>query len=256
MRKLTVALGLTVLGMLAACGGSTEKVDLDGGSGGSANGGNTGGAGNVGGSGNAGGNMGGTGNMAGMGNMAGTGNVGGSMGGMGNMGGSGNAGGCSSTGCGPSGALCCEPGMGCASASGGGSSISCTCTDALVWDCSTGSGGSGGTAGGTGNCGPTGCPLGTTCCNDQCVNLMNDPHNCGTCGNVCGVAPQYCSGGVCGKPPCFGQPPSAGFCCGTHVCTDAQLCCDVQGPGPSMGPICFTPTPNQKTCPIGCPLCQ
>jgi hypothetical protein len=32
-----------------------------------------------------------------------------------------------------------------------------------------------------------------------------------------------------------------------------MLCCEVPGPGPSTGPKCVTP--QNGTCPIGCPLC-
>lgn len=32
---------------------------------------------------------------------------------------------------------------------------------------------------------PSGCPSGLTACNGQCVNLQNDPNNCGLCGFSC-----------------------------------------------------------------------
>jgi hypothetical protein len=170
--------------------------------------------------------------------------------------GTGGAGGCANVGCGPHGTPCCEPGSGCATASGGGPSTSCNCTDALIWDCSTGAGGAGGSGGAPCN-GPNGCAGGTTCCGGKCVNLQNDPFNCGSCGSACAASPPYCSG-VCQAPPCFAPtlPPPGSFCCGQNHCKQGQLCCDVQGPGPTGGPVCHTPSAAQPTCPIGCPLCQ
>lgn len=228
------------LSFLLGCGGSTEE--------GNPSGGGSGGTSGSGGSGNAGGVSGG-----------------GGAGGSGNAGGLGGAGGCATTSCGPDGAPCCEPNLGCANAGPGGG-VTCTCTSTLVWSCTSGSGGSGGTGGGgtggTGGGSPctgtVGCAAGLTCCSGKCVNTANDPFNCGGCNNVCAASPQYCSG-ICGKPPCFGSggtPPPNTFCCGQTFCKVGQLCCDVNGPGPSAGPTCHTPTQAEPTCPVGCPLCQ
>jgi hypothetical protein len=43
------------------------------------------------------------------------------------------------------------------------------------------------------------CPFGQTSCNAQCVDLMNDPFNCGSCGHSCGGA--MCMAGSCMAPP-------------------------------------------------------
>jgi hypothetical protein len=181
---------------------------------------------------------------------------GGGYGGTGAMGGFGGVGGCVDTGCGPQGGPCCSPGMGCGTSAGGGPGTSCVCTAAGYWDCAIPIGGAGGTGGMTGCGGTSGCQLGLTCCAGTCVNTANDPYNCGACGNTCAAYPPFCSG-VCEPAPCFNgaPPPPGGFCCGQQFCTLGQLCCDVQGPGPSTGPVCFTPTAMQWTCPVGCPSC-
>ncbi|HEX8950772.1 MAG TPA: hypothetical protein VF997_21490 [Polyangia bacterium] len=102
-----------------------------------------------------------------------------------------------------------------------------------------GGGGSGG--GGTQVC-TVFCSMGFTCCSNACVNLRNDIHNCGACGVTCTAPNDFCDGQKCVPPPC--SPP----------CGAGTLCCDVQGPGPSRGPMCTAPT-TSGTCPLGCPLC-
>jgi hypothetical protein len=55
---------------------------------------------------------------------------------------------------------------------------------------------------------PPTCGSGTTLCNGKCVNLSNDPKNCGSCGATCPASSPKC----CGGPGCwfsFGQAP---FC--------------------------------------------
>jgi hypothetical protein len=120
-------------------------------------------------------------------------------------------------------------------------------------DGGAGSGGSGGGGGGGGGNPSTDmanngrpcavlCTMGFVCCNGACVNTRNDINNCGGCGNVCPGPNPFCAGTACGTAPC--SPP----------CSGGQLCCDVQGPGPSRPPMCTTPT-DAGTCPLGCPLC-
>ncbi len=105
-----------------------------------------------------------------------------------------------------------------------------------------GGGGTGGSGGGGKVCTII-CAMGFTCCgNNTCVNLRNDIHNCGACGVTCTAPNDYCDGQACAPPPC------------SPACANGTLCCNVQGPGPSMGPTCNAPT-DAGTCPLGCPLC-
>jgi hypothetical protein len=122
----------------------------------------------------------------------------------------------------------------------------------------SGAGGQGG-AGGSGVC-SVACGLGRICCGGACVNLNNDPLNCGTCGMRCQGVTNLCSGGACVAPPCS---PTAGvcaasdFCCGGACCKPGQLCCQADGSVSGGPPTCFTPTSDQKTCAQGCaPLCR
>jgi hypothetical protein len=107
-----------------------------------------------------------------------------------------------------------------------------------------------------GACG-TACSIGETCCDDQCVDTLNDPHNCGGCGNHCTDAKPTCSGGSCEVPPCDntgGTCNKGQFCCGSSCCGQGQLCCVSEGP--VTEPKCITPSATQPTCPVGCPACQ
>lgn len=87
------------------------------------------------------------------------------------------------------------------------------------------------------------------------MNLDNDIHNCGACGNVCPGPNPFCDFGVCAKPPCnvAGGCGAAAFCCNDQCCATGELCCDVPGPI-SFGAKCTPPT-AEGTCPLGCPGC-
>lgn len=119
-------------------------------------------------------------------------------------------------------------------------------------------GGSPGTGGSS--CTSTTCSTfsGLSCCGDSCVYLLNDPHNCGKCGNVCPNSAPYCSGGTCGTPPCT-PPPGAGvcapssICCGTTCCAPGQICCAVTDNFVFIG--CYDLSKSGGTCPVGCPAC-
>jgi hypothetical protein len=156
--------------------------------------------------------------------------------------------------------------------SGCGSGSSLTIGDASAGSGGTGAGGSG-AIGGTSGAGGTGgtvdagstrdggaCDCGSfagyrTCCGDRCLNLHNDPLNCGACGNHCPVDKPFCESGACQKPPCQGQSCSAGTCCGSSCCGANQICCSLEGPLSGIAG-CYTPTPDQPSCPQGCaPLC-
>jgi len=128
-----------------------------------------------------------------------------------------------------------------------------------------GTGGVGGQAGAGGASGAGGggpctlaCTTGRACCGNACVNLQNDPMNCGACGKRCAGSTSLCDGGNCVQPPCNSTAPcpSGGACCGSSCCAPGDLCCAPQGPVAGGPPSCFTPTADQKTCPQGCaPLC-
>lgn len=217
-----------LIGLATACGGKVTGT-FQRGSGGAAAGGSTGGSGA----------SGGTGGTRGSGGFGGTGAFGGS-------GAFGGTGGCSGTSCGPDGAPCCEPNMGCGVAGPGG--YSCLCQNGR-WSCSGGTGGGGGQSCFTNQ----DCGMLMDCCGGHCINYENDIYNCGGCGVVCGGLHPYCNNGTCTAPVCLlnRQPPPGMFCCGAQDCLNGQLCCSV-GPG---GPECYTPTMSQPTCPVGCPGC-
>jgi hypothetical protein len=95
--------------------------------------------------------------------------------------------------------------------------------------------------------------MGLVCCNGKCVNTNNDILNCGQCGNKCAGTVPFCNG-TCGTPPCSGACDAAGNCCYDQCCAPGKLCCNVPGPGPTMGPRCNDPIDG--TCPAGCPACR
>jgi len=117
-----------------------------------------------------------------------------------------------------------------------------------------GSGGMGGAGGGTA-CPGVPCTLGFICCSGACVNPNNDILNCGHCGQTCAGPDAFCAAGTCGQPPCLRGAlcPDPTTCCASQCCSAGQLCCDVPGPGPSIGPRCTDPIGG--TCPKGCPAC-
>jgi len=118
-------------------------------------------------------------------------------------------------------------------------------------------GAGGGGAGGTGVCNVL-CTVGRMCCGGACVNLQNDPTNCGKCGNTCQAPMSFCNNGACQAPTCeAGTVCAAGTtCCGNNCCSNIQICCEDQGPI-SVAPTCYTPTKDQPTCPAGCaPSCK
>jgi hypothetical protein len=85
---------------------------------------------------------------------------------------------------------------------------------------------------GTVRCGQPGqpgytcCPVLQACCAGACLDIQNDPQNCGGCNQPCTPGLQTCEGGKCvcigGGEPCAGGCCGAGqTCCGT-TCVDLQ----------------------------------
>ena len=131
------------------------------------------------------------------------------------------------------------------------SAVSCVlfaCGGSTVGDLDSGTDGGGTTDGGGGPgpdsgggpCNNGACAIGLQCCSDACVNQNNDPLNCGGCGVHCTGSTSMCQAGQCVAPTC------------APACTSTQVCCEIDGPGPSGPPKCIEGT----TCPVGCPLCQ
>jgi hypothetical protein len=73
------------------------------------------------------------------------------------------------------------------------------------------------------NCGECGnvCGTGRTCCLGRCVNLQTDDEACGECGNACGSGRTCCGGG------CVDLQRNPSHCgqCG-RSCGGSQACCD------------------------------
>jgi hypothetical protein len=96
------------------------------------------------------------------------------------------------------------------------------------------------------------CAQERSCCGGACVNTDNDPDNCGACGTKCSGATPYCDG-TCKATPCINGGPTCAAgetCCGSMCCTSGQICCKADGPITEA--MCFTPTPEQASCPPGC----
>lgn len=77
-----------------------------------------------------------------------------------------------------------------------------------------------------------GCPHRTHRCGSKCIDLNNDPHNCGKCGHRCGAG-QHCASGQCicsaGMTSCNGgcvntsaDPTNCGAC--GHNCQSGEVC--------------------------------
>ena len=88
------------------------------------------------------------------------------------------------------------------------------CLTLLACGCSGAGGGNGGTTGAGGN-GAASC-AGETQCGDQCVDVLTDPANCGSCGIPCSAG-QSCQNGIC-------QCQSGMLCNGACVSSDATHC--------------------------------
>ncbi|KAH1540878.1 hypothetical protein KXX57_006713 [Aspergillus fumigatus] len=92
------------------------------------------------------------------------------------------------------------------------------------------------------------CPADWQCCDAVCQDVLNDPANCGGCGNVCEEG-EVCTAGLCQEPAC---PPGQVECDG--VCTDPNT-------NPNNCGACGTVTDCDATCvdtttdPTNCGAC-
>lgn len=132
------------------------------------------------------------------------------------------------------------------SASGGGAGGEPgTTTSVVTTTSSSGEGGAGGVA--------CTCEAGLSCCGPTCVNLANDPHNCGECGTACGPA-EACIQGECKDPCSEGFGCEEGICCGEGACClGGTICCDYGTSADAPSVSCQDPV--NGTCPVACSGC-
>ena len=125
---------------------------------------------------------------------------------------------------------------------------------------SSNSGSSGGPDGSTTDSSMTtdatmGCPNGQMSCSGSCVNVQNDPHNCGTCGATCGGG-LVCASGECSVSCPMAKPTNcSGACSNTQTDFDnCGMCGNTCQPGQvcnmgMCGNVCSAPT---KDCSGSC----
>jgi hypothetical protein len=106
------------------------------------------------------------------------------------------------------------------------------------------------------------CGVGSSCCNDRCVDTLSDPAHCGGCGTACAA------GSACAMGRCVGLPE-----CGLgRLCPDpaAQVCCagscrELRSDPTNCGACGVTCGPDQRcvmarclggACPGGCAMGQ
>jgi hypothetical protein len=83
------------------------------------------------------------------------------------------------------------------------------------------------------------CGLGLECCDGRCVNIGNDPFNCGACGVECSGEESFCAG-TCQAPLC------------DETCGGGEICCLQMVGATVIGCV----EPEAGTCPVGCPDCD
>jgi hypothetical protein len=91
-------------------------------------------------------------------------------------------------------------------------------------------------------------------CGGTCVDSQTDPHNCGSCGNVCGFQ-AVCQGGTCVCPEGLASCPDgscvdcAGLMCAPNS-SGGRACC---GPTEICNGVCCHPGSGERyCCPNGC----
>lgn len=94
------------------------------------------------------------------------------------------------------------------------------------------------------------CAHSDKCCGDKCVDVRNDPKNCGACGNHCPPG-ETCQAGSCVQQGC-GNPPI--------YCTPQQRCCIYTFNGQTSA-VCYDPSidvccPGWGACPTTYTCCS
>ena len=83
------------------------------------------------------------------------------------------------------------------------------------------------------------CPAGQAFCNGACIDVKNDPDNCGSCGHECQITASFCNNGSCGSCGLSQQCLDTGqgdICC-NGACLDGECCSDGQCTDPAK-PFC------------------
>ena len=101
------------------------------------------------------------------------------------------------------------------------------------------------------------CPTGQAFCNGTCIDVEDDPENCGTCGRVCDITAPFCSNGGCGHCLANEQCKDSGqgdICC-NGGCLAGECCDDTQCTDPNRSfctnHICGTTCTSSSQCPGG-----
>ena len=97
-----------------------------------------------------------------------------------------------------------------------------------------------------------------TVCNGVCVDVLTDPNNCGSCGNVC-VGGDTCQNGICKGSACPDQWHSCGVTYPggiTHCCLNGDTCSIGERDAACCGEGTFTcANLDGYCCPVGYQCC-
>lgn len=94
---------------------------------------------------------------------------------------------------------------------------------------------------------PTTCACGAT----PCVDLLSDPNNCGSCGNLCGSGATCCAGTCANLQSSPGNCGACGTVCGSGVCNSGTCTAC-----PSGDVVCGSACSNPQTDSANCGSCN